>query len=92
MNECISQCVVCCGQALKNGDVESARIYAENAVRKHHEAINYLRLAARIDAVASRVQTANSMKQALALLPSYSHPSLCCLSPPPSCSLLYANG
>ena len=55
-------------QALKAGDVDSARVYAENAVRKHNEAINYLRMSARIDAVASRVQSALSMKQVPLLL------------------------
>jgi charged multivesicular body protein 1 len=50
-------------KALKTNNVDTARIYAENAIRKHHESVNYLRLSARIDAVASRVQTAVTMKQ-----------------------------
>ena len=34
-----------------------ARIHAENAVRKRQESLNLLRTSARVDAVASRVQT-----------------------------------
>jgi charged multivesicular body protein 1 len=39
-----------------------ARIYAENAVRKRSEAVSYLRMSAKVDAVASRVQSAVTMK------------------------------
>ena len=49
-------------QALKQGNQDGARIYAENAIRKKNEGNNYLRMAARIDAVANRVQTAMMMK------------------------------
>ena len=49
-------------QALKDGNIEGARIYAENAIRKKNEGLNYLRMAARVDAVASRVQSAKMMK------------------------------
>lgn len=35
-----------------------ARIHAENAIRQKNQALNYLRMSARVDAVASRVQTA----------------------------------
>ena len=42
--------------------MEGARIYAENAIRKKTEALNLLRLSSRIDAVASRVQTAVTMR------------------------------
>lgn len=52
----------CCLQSLQNGDVESARIYAENAIRKKNESLNYLRFAGKIDAVASRVQSAVSVQ------------------------------
>jgi charged multivesicular body protein 1 len=38
-----------------------ARIYAQNAIRKKNEALNYLRLASRIDAVAARMDTALKM-------------------------------
>ena len=49
-------------KALEKGNVEGARIYAENAIRKKNESLNYLRMAARVDAVASRVQSARMMK------------------------------
>ncbi|KAJ3042270.1 Charged multivesicular body protein 1a [Rhizophlyctis rosea] len=43
--------------------MEGARIYAANAIRKKNEALNFLRLSSRIDAVASRVQTAVTMRR-----------------------------
>ena len=42
--------------------MEGAKIHAEAAIRKKNETLNYLRLASRIDGVASQVQTAVSMK------------------------------
>lgn len=44
--------------AIQKGNVEVARIHAENAIRQKNQAINYLRMSARVDAVSSRVQTA----------------------------------
>lgn len=38
-------------------------IYASNAIRKKSEALNLLRLSSRLDAVASRVDTALKMRQ-----------------------------
>merc|ERR1740128_578770 len=49
-------------KALTSGDVERARIYAENAVRKKNESLNYLRMSSKVDATSSRVQTAVAMK------------------------------
>ena len=49
-------------KALQQGDIERARIYAENAVRKKNESLNYLRMSAKVDAVSSRVQSAVTMK------------------------------
>lgn len=43
--------------------MEGARIYASNAIRKKNEALNLLRLSSRIDATASRVQTAVTMRK-----------------------------
>lgn len=37
-------------------------MYAENAIRKKNEGVNWLRMASRVDAVASKVQTAVTMK------------------------------
>lgn len=45
-------------QAIIKGNMEVARIHAENAIRQKNEGINYLRMSVRVDAVANRVQTA----------------------------------
>ncbi|KAF8646387.1 hypothetical protein AX16_007253 [Volvariella volvacea WC 439] len=52
-------------KALQQGNTEGARIYASNAIRKKSEALNLLRLSSRIDAVASRVETAVTMRQVM---------------------------
>ena len=49
-------------QSLEKGNPEGARIYAENAIRKKNESLNYLRMSGKVDAVASRVKTAQTMK------------------------------
>ncbi|KJH47176.1 SNF7 family protein [Dictyocaulus viviparus] len=49
--------------AIKKGNMEVAQVHAENAIRKKNEAVNYIRMAARIDAVAARVQTAATQKR-----------------------------
>ncbi|KAM9192170.1 charged multivesicular body protein 1a [Dugong dugon] len=49
-------------KALQQKNVECARVYAENAIRKKNEGVNCLRMASRVDAVASKVQTAMTMK------------------------------
>lgn len=41
-------------KALQQGNVEGARIYAENAIRKKNESLSYLRMASKVDAVQSR--------------------------------------
>lgn len=48
-------------QAIEKGNLDGARIYAQNAIRKKNESLNYLRLASRIDAVSSRMDTAIKM-------------------------------
>lgn len=45
-------------KAIQKGNMDVARIHAENAIRQKSQALNYLRMAARVDAVASRVQSA----------------------------------
>merc|ERR1711879_634795 len=50
-------------KAVQKGNVEGAKIYAQNAIRQKSQALNYLRLASRLDAVASRVETAIRMRQ-----------------------------
>ncbi|ESN95890.1 hypothetical protein HELRODRAFT_185950 [Helobdella robusta] len=49
-------------KALQTKNVETAQVYAENAIRKKNEGLNYLRMAARVDAVTSKVQSAMTMK------------------------------
>ncbi len=49
-------------QAIQQKNIETAQIYAENAIRKKNEGLMYLRMAARVDAVANKVQTAVTMK------------------------------
>lgn len=79
-------------QALQQKNVECARVYAENAIRKKNEGLNWLRMASRVDAVASKVQTAVTMKgvrassrqlgapfpRGAAPLAASSHPQLSC--------------
>nr|CDS31215.1 charged multivesicular body protein 1b [Hymenolepis microstoma] len=45
-------------KAIQAGNMDISRIYAENAIRKKNEGLNYMRMSSRIDAVAARVQTA----------------------------------
>jgi len=47
-----------CKKAIAKGNMEVARIHAENAIRQKSQGLNYLRMSARVDAVVSRVQTA----------------------------------
>uniref|UniRef100_A0AAY4E8J3 Charged multivesicular body protein 1b n=1 Tax=Denticeps clupeoides TaxID=299321 RepID=A0AAY4E8J3_9TELE len=49
--------------AIQKGNMEVARIHAENAIRQKNQSINFLRMSARVDAVASRVQTAVTMNK-----------------------------
>lgn len=49
-------------KALQQGNIEGARIYAENAIRKKNESLSYLRMASKVDAVESRIQSAMAMK------------------------------
>lgn len=51
-----------CKRAMEKNNMEGARIYAQNAIRKKNEALNHLRLSARMDAVVSRLDTAIKMK------------------------------
>ncbi|OBZ76241.1 Vacuolar protein-sorting-associated protein 46 [Grifola frondosa] len=54
---------LCSAQALQQGNNDGARIYAANAIRKKNESLNLLRLSSRVDSVASRVETAVTMRQ-----------------------------
>eukprot|EP00795_Rhopilema_esculentum_P017574 gene17574-9206_t len=50
-------------KAIQKGNIEGARIHGENAIRQKNQALNYLRMGSRVDAVAQRVQTACTTKQ-----------------------------
>merc|ERR1712110_1313108 len=49
-------------KAIQEKRAEFAQIHAESAIRKKNESLNYLRLASRVDAVASKVKSAQGMK------------------------------
>lgn len=42
--------------------MEGARIYAQNVIREKNQALNFLRLGSRVDAVAARLETAIRMQ------------------------------
>lgn len=48
-------------KAIEKGNIEGARIYAQSAIRKRSEQLNYLRLGSRLDAVVSRLETQAKM-------------------------------
>lgn len=50
-------------KAIKQGNTEGARIYAQDAIREKNQAISHLRMASRIDACSSRIETAVRMGQ-----------------------------
>uniref|UniRef100_A0A7S2GWE3 Charged multivesicular body protein 1b n=1 Tax=Helicotheca tamesis TaxID=374047 RepID=A0A7S2GWE3_9STRA len=55
-------------KAIKQGNKEGAQIHAQDAIREKNQALNCLRMASRIDAVASRLETAvrmNSLSQSM---------------------------
>lgn len=49
-------------KAIEKGNMEGAAIYAQNAIRKKNEQLNYLKLASQLDAVASRLDTQAKMQ------------------------------
>lgn len=50
-------------KAIESGNKEVARIHAENVIREKNQALNFLRMGSRIDAVATRLETAIRMQQ-----------------------------
>ena len=46
------------GPELTPGCLQVAKIHAENAIRQKNQSLNFLRMSARVDATASRVQSA----------------------------------
>ena len=50
-------------QAIEIGNHEGARIYAQDAIREKNQSLNHLRMASRLDACCSRIETAVRMNQ-----------------------------
>jgi charged multivesicular body protein 1 len=48
--------------AMQKGNPEAAKIYAESSIRKKNESLTLLRLSARLDGAASRINTAIQMR------------------------------
>jgi len=51
-----------CKEMIEKGNQDGARIFAENAIRNEKQALQYLKMQARLDAVASKLQGANQMQ------------------------------
>jgi len=49
-------------QAIEKGNMEGAKIYAQNAIREKNQALNLLRLSSRIDGVASKLEMSIQMR------------------------------
>ena len=49
-------------KAIEKGNMEGAKIYGQNAIRKKTEQLNYMKLASRLDAVVSRLDTQAKMQ------------------------------
>ena len=47
--------------AIQKGDMEAAKIYAQNAIREKQQAVSLLRLSSRMEAVSQRVESALTM-------------------------------
>lgn len=50
-------------KAIEQGNHEGARIYGQDAIREKNQALNHLRMASRLDACCSRIETAVRMNQ-----------------------------
>mmetsp|Transcript_129771 Transcript_129771/g.295917 ORF Transcript_129771/g.295917 Transcript_129771/m.295917 type:complete len:207 (+) Transcript_129771:3-623(+) len=48
--------------AIEKGNRDGAQVFAQNAIRKKSEALNYLRMSAKFDAVASKLESADMTK------------------------------
>jgi len=50
-------------KAIQKGDQEGARIYGQDAIREKNQALKFRQMTSRLDAVASRIETAVRMEQ-----------------------------
>ena len=46
-------------QAIANGQLEVAKVYASNAIREKNQGLNYLKMASKLDAVAAKLKQAS---------------------------------
>jgi charged multivesicular body protein 1 len=53
-------------RAIQQGNSEGARIYGQDAIREKNQALNHIRMASRLDACCSRIETAVRMNQVTA--------------------------
>eukprot|EP01047_Picozoa_sp_COSAG01_P084599 COSAG01_NODE_18228_length_1091_cov_1.113911_1_plen_176_part_10 len=53
---------ICWLQAIDKGNLEGAKIYAENTIRKKNESLQMLQLSSRIDGVASKLQSISAQR------------------------------
>ncbi|XP_010255025.1 PREDICTED: ESCRT-related protein CHMP1-like [Nelumbo nucifera] len=49
-------------KVIEKGNMDGTRIYAQNAIRKCNEQLNYLRLASRLDAVVARLESQRNLQ------------------------------
>lgn len=54
---------------IAKGDLETAKIFAADAIRKRNESLGYMRMASRIDAVRNRVEAMKANQQVVKALP-----------------------
>nr|DAD34633.1 TPA_asm: hypothetical protein HUJ06_005273 [Nelumbo nucifera] len=49
-------------KAIEKGNMDYARIYGQNAIRKRNEQLNYLRLVSRLDVVVARLGSQSNLQ------------------------------
>jgi len=54
-----------CKEAIQKGNADGARVYAENAIRQEKQGLSYLKLASRLDAVASKLEGQMKMQMVM---------------------------
>uniref|UniRef100_A0A7N9CEC0 Charged multivesicular body protein 1b n=1 Tax=Macaca fascicularis TaxID=9541 RepID=A0A7N9CEC0_MACFA len=70
---CLYLLLLCLKQAIQKGNKQALRIRAENTIHQKKQAIDFLRVSARVDAVAARVQNAVTMGRTSALMNKFEH-------------------
>lgn len=52
-----------CKRSIQKGNMDNAKVHAENAIRQKNQSLSYLKLSARVDTIAARVQEMIITKQ-----------------------------